>query len=92
VVAAWKPPASKDLLTPEAVDAIKLKVQEGEWREDVRATLWVGKAIAEVLGLDAGEHKNIIKQVLQTLIATKVLKCRSGLDQHRRGVLFVEVV
>jgi hypothetical protein len=92
VVAAWKPPAPKDLLTPAAIDAIKLKVREGEWREDIRATLWVGKAIGEVLGLDPGEHRGILKQVLRTLIATKVLKTRSGFDQQRRPVLFVDVV
>ena len=64
----------QDYLTPEAIAAIKIAVSKGEWREDVRAGMWVGKAIGQVLKLDLETKKGLIKKVLVTLFQTGVLK------------------
>ena len=54
VITRWMPPEATEHLTPENIEAIKKAVAKGKWREDVRAGMWVGKAIEQVLGLDVG--------------------------------------
>ena len=49
VVTCFEPPEDEDLLTPEAIAAIKIAVSKGQWRDDIRAGMWVGKAIGQVL-------------------------------------------
>jgi hypothetical protein len=90
-VISFELPEGKDLLTPEAIAAIKITVNESEWREDVRASMWVGKAIAKALKLDLDTKKSTIKQALTKLLQTGVLQLKPGKDQHRKDVLFVEV-
>jgi AAA domain/Primase C terminal 2 (PriCT-2) len=91
VVTYWEPPKGKDLLTPEAIAAIKIAVKGGQWRENVRADMWVGKAIGKVLRLDPEKRKGAIKDVLKTLFETRVLDIKPDKDQHRKDVLFVVV-
>jgi hypothetical protein len=91
VVTSWKPPAGADLLTPEVITEIKTKVDATNWREDSRAEMWVGKAIGAVLGLDPVGQKAIIKEVLKSLLKSKVLKQRPGKDDQRRDRIFIEV-
>ena len=73
VVEAWSLPEAA-ALSPEDIEAIKKEVAKSEWREDVRAAMWVGNAIAQILGLDPELDKYQIKQVIRKLISEKVLK------------------
>jgi hypothetical protein len=91
VVIRFELPKGKDLLTPEAIVAIKIALSEGQWREDARAGMWAGKAIGQVLKLDVETKKGAIKKILATLIETGILSIKPGKDQHRNDVLFVEV-
>ena len=50
VVETWSRPEAEEL-TPENIEAIKNEVAKAEWRQDVRAGMWVGKAIAPIIGL-----------------------------------------
>jgi hypothetical protein len=52
VVKAWSLPEAA-ALSPEAIEAIKKAVATPQWRADVRAAMWVGNEIAQVLGLGA---------------------------------------
>jgi RecA-family ATPase len=91
VVKSWTPPPAKVLLTPEIIAAIKVEIGKGGWREDQRAAMWVGKAIATVLGIDPVEKQTIIKGTLRELISSKVLTTFMGEDEHRKQRLFVVV-
>jgi hypothetical protein len=79
------------LLTPEAIAAIKTAVAKGEWREDIRAGAWVGKIIAQVLRLDLEDNLDLVKEVIKTLIANRVLKQEQRDDAHRNKVMFIVV-
>ena len=89
VVTQWSPPEATEHLTPENIEAIKKAVAKGNWREDVRAGMWVGKAIEQVLGSEVGDK--VIRKVLADLIRQGVLKTEPGLDSRRHEVMFVVV-
>jgi hypothetical protein len=77
VVLPWTHPGKVErVLTPEQVERIKQLVQTGQWREDVRAAMWVGKAIAQILGLDHEDRagKVEVKKIVKDLIKRGVLK------------------
>lgn len=53
VVTRWSFPAeTRREVTPDHIRRIQEIIANGEWREDQRATAWVGLAIAGVMGLD----------------------------------------
>ncbi len=53
VVTPWTPPIYERETDPETIDAIKAAVREhGNCRESPAAAAWVGRVIAEVLGMD----------------------------------------
>jgi hypothetical protein len=89
VVEKWSPPEAAKL-TPENIDAIKKAVAEGNWRENVRADMWVGKVVAPILGLDPELNKREITQIIKELIfIKKVLKLLPGKTKDRKDCLFV---
>jgi hypothetical protein len=88
VVEGWTAPAAEDM-SPETVAAIKKAVGAGEWREDSRAAMWVGKAIAPHVGLDPDENKAAIGAVIKRLARDGVLKTVQRKDEKRRPRLFV---
>jgi hypothetical protein len=88
VVDAWSLPEAA-ALSPEVIETIKKAVAEPEWREDVRAAMWVGKVIAQILGLDPEQDRDRIKQVIRKLISEKVLKTVPGKSDRRKKCLFV---
>jgi hypothetical protein len=88
VVEAWSRPEAEEL-TPENIEAIKNEVAKAEWRQDVRAGMWVGKAIAPIIGLDPELDKDQIKQIIRELIFQKVLKTTPGKTRDRKSCVFV---
>lgn len=56
VVIPWIPPDAFTGLTWEHLRDIQAKVTVGAYRKDSQSPDWAGEAIAEVLGLDAGER------------------------------------
>jgi AAA domain/Bifunctional DNA primase/polymerase, N-terminal len=88
VVEAWSLPEAA-ALSPEAIEAIKKAVATPQWRADVRAAMWVGNEIAQVLGLDPELDKDRIKEVIRKLISEKVLKTVPGKSDGRKRCLFV---
>jgi hypothetical protein len=88
VVDAWSLPEAAPL-SPEVIEAIKKEVAKSEWRADVRAGMWVGNAVAQVLGLDPELDKDRIKRVIRKLISEEVLKRIPGKSAGRKPCVFV---
>jgi hypothetical protein len=88
VVEKWSLPEAA-ALSPEDVEAIRKAVAKTEWRDHVLADMWVGKAVAQILGLDPELDRDQIKQVIRKLISEKVLKKVPGKSDGRKKCLFV---
>src|ERR1700687_1847973 len=92
VVETWTPPVNeKQELSASEISDICRIVGGSEWREDVRASMWVGKAIATALNLSAEENKEKIKGILKTLLKDHVLRTKPGRTSTHNSVIFVEV-
>jgi AAA domain/Bifunctional DNA primase/polymerase, N-terminal len=88
----WDHPGAREIdVNAEMIAAIKRVVREGNWREDVRASAWVGKPIARALGLDPDDDGAAIRRLLKKLIADGVLKVVQAKDQRRHDAMFVVV-
>lgn len=63
-------------ITVDDLRAVQAKVASGEWRADSQATDWVGKAVAEVVGLDLGRasDKAKAKALIKTWIGNDALR------------------
>ena len=92
VVTSWKWPDAFAGVTASDLDAVKARVASGDWRKDPQAHAWVGKAVAEVLGLDASNktHRAKINALLAAWIKSGALVEVEGLDAARRPRLFVK--
>jgi uncharacterized protein YjiS (DUF1127 family) len=92
VVTSWKWPDAFAGVTASDLDGVKARVAGGEWRKDPQAGAWVGKAVAEVLGLDASNkaHRAKINALLAAWIKSGALLVVEGLDAARRPRLFVK--
>jgi hypothetical protein len=90
VVTSWEHPGAQGLdLTPAKISAIQQAVANGQWREDARAAMWVGKAVALALGLNAKDDR--VKRVLKQLLQDGFLQVQPGMDEHRHTKLFIVV-
>jgi AAA domain len=93
VVAAWDHPLKGGKAIDLSMDEIsKIRheiTSSGEWREDQRADMWAGKAIAAALNID-GEEKLRLKSILSKLILTKVLRRVMRKDRSRRERTYIE--
>ena len=94
VACAWQPPAVRaQEISSEAVDAIREAVgREPRWKQDVRADMWVGKAVAPILDLSPDSDKEAVRRVIEALIKRRVLKAVSSFDRAtRKDKMFVVV-
>jgi hypothetical protein len=68
-------------------------VAAGTWRKDVQARDWVGKAVAEALGLDLDKatDRERVKTLLACWIKTGALKTVTRKDANREDKVYVEV-
>lgn len=93
VVAAWEPPGAFDNVNLSDLGEVQKRIHGGEWREDIRSPDWAGRAVADVLGLDADEPtaKQKIKTVLKTWIENGALRVENITDEHRKTRKIVRV-
>jgi hypothetical protein len=86
VVTTWSWPDPFDDVSATDLRKVQDQIAASEWKESVQARAWAGHAVAEVLGLDAGDpaEKAKIKSLLRTWIKNGVLKVerRPGPDRH----------
>lgn len=83
--ARWTPPDPFDGLSVRDLYNVQQAIAEGEWAKSVQAGNWVGKAIAEVLGLDASAKadKARINALLRDWIASGALRIDSRKDSKK---------
>jgi hypothetical protein len=94
VVVKWQHPgADAGDLSTATIAAVREKVASASWREDFRSGMWVGKAVAQAIGLnpDDGGDRERIKGILKELKARGVLKDKPQKDEQRRERLFTVV-
>ena len=68
VVTRWSWPDPFDGVSVSDLYAVQKAIDGGRWRENSQAVEWVGKAVAEVLGLDLDDKAD--KQKVKGLLAT----------------------
>lgn len=82
---AWKAPSALDGITTAHMHKVREIAAAGEWRLDIRATKWIGRAVAEVaeLNLHKPTEKKRIGEVLKIWLASGVLTTEIRPDQNR---------
>lgn len=85
-----KPDVFADLKDSDR-QAVVRAVQAGSWREDVRASNWVGQAVAGAMGLDLSDDgdRNKVKRLIGLWTRTGVFQVVQGQDERRRLKAFV---
>lgn len=80
-------------ITVDDLRAVQSKVNGGDWRENNQANNWVGKAVAEVVGLDLGKSsdKAKVKALLRTWIANGALRVVERKDNRSELRKFIDV-
>lgn len=86
VVVPWTPPDAFAGISVADLRRVQAAVAEGVWRHHFTAKDWVGKAVANVLGLnvEASRDKARIKTMVREWIANGALKVESMKDPKKR--------
>lgn len=91
VPTTWKKPdALASLKDHHRVAAVRI-VQSGQWREDIRASNWVGHAVAQAMELDLEDpkDKNVVKRVVHLWCKTGVFQIVQQPDHQRKMKAFI---
>jgi hypothetical protein len=93
VAIRWHWPDAFATVSISDLRAVQDRVAQGRWRENVQAKDWVGKLVAEVLGLDISNkaHRARINTVLKAWIKSGALVVVEGEDANREKRSFIEV-
>jgi hypothetical protein len=94
VVTLWEWPDPMEQLTvADLIAAQKAVSAGGPWRKDIQAKDWVGKPIAQALGLDIDSKADVtkIKGALKIWTDNGMFKEREGQDDKRNKRTFIEV-
>ncbi|BBZ97464.1 hypothetical protein BRDID11004_16240 [Bradyrhizobium diazoefficiens] len=93
VVTKWEwPDATKDL-TGRDFERVAGAIRAGNWRADIQAKQWVGRAVAKALALDLDDRakKAAVKQLIKYWIGTGALVVVKRETEKREMKEFVEV-
>jgi hypothetical protein len=93
VATEWMWPNPLEGVCVSDLRAVQEAVADGRWRENSQAKDWVGRAVAEAMGLDASDkqHRSKIVGLLKIWKASGALVDVEGLDAKRETRTFVEV-
>ena len=93
VVTPWQWPDALEGVTVTDLRKVQMAVAAGPWRKDPQAAEWVGKAVAQAMGLDASDKasKAKISGLLKTWIGSGMLKVVEGRDEKSKPRPMVEV-
>ena len=93
VVTEWKWPSPLEGVSVSDLRAVQAAVAEGRWRENSQANEWVGRAVAQAMGLDASnkQHRSKIMSLLKVWKASGALVDVDGDDAKGMPRRFVEV-
>jgi len=73
VVVPWRFPGAFEGVTTAHLDKVRALAAAGDYRADAQSPDWIGRAAAEVIGLDADDDKARIKAVLKVWYANGAL-------------------
>jgi hypothetical protein len=93
VVTKWEwPDATKDL-TGRDFEMVAAAIRAGNWRADVQAKQWVGRAVAKALAYDLDDlaDKATVKQLVKYWIGTGALVVVERQTEKRETKEFVEL-
>jgi hypothetical protein len=93
VVTQWKWPDPLDGITGADFDKVARVIRARKWRENVQASAWVGKAVAEALDMNVANRadKTKIIAMLNVWRAAGSLVVVEGQDEKREIRKFIEV-
>jgi hypothetical protein len=93
VVTTWQWPDPLAGMTGADFDRVAAVIKAGRYRENVQAGSWVGKAVAEVLDMDAGNKADRAKIIGMLAVWRKAgsLVAVEGQDEKREKKTFIEV-
>ncbi len=94
VIERWTPPdpALVALATGDEIRArVQVAVDSGRWRADVRASNWVGKAVAEAIGSDLETANGLpdVKALIKDMLAKDQLRIVKAPDHTRHPRDFI---
>jgi hypothetical protein len=91
VVEAWSYPSALDQITPDHMYRVRRMAAEGEWRKDARSEDWIGRAVADVVGLDLEDpaDRRTVRATLAAWFANGVLTTATRRDSQRKERTFV---
>ena len=83
---SWTYPGAFDAVTPDHVHRVRTMAATSSYRKDPQADNWIGKAVAEVLGLDPEDEadKKQTKTVLKVWFENGVLATEERKDPETR--------
>lgn len=90
VVTPWRFPQPFDNVTTAHMHKVREMALAGQYRADVQSPDWIGRAVAEVLDLDAENDKTRIKSLLKAWFANGALRVVKRKDDERKLRSFVE--
>jgi hypothetical protein len=93
VVTKWEWPDPLAGLTGDDFEKVAVVIRGGKWRENAQAEAWVGKAVAQALGLEVKSRadKARIVAMLKAWGSAGSLVVVEGKDENRISKKFVEV-
>lgn len=95
VVTRWTPPDAFDGVTADHLYQVQQRVAASQWRADVQAKEWVGKVVADVIGVsadrDAKADRAKINALLRSWFANGALLKVEGKDGKSMPRTFIEV-
>jgi hypothetical protein len=89
---AWEYPGAFDAVRPEHIEAVRAMVRSNDnYRADPQSPEWIGRVIADVVGLDADSEGDqaSLKTIIKTWIANKMLFKVTRKDETRRPRVFI---
>jgi hypothetical protein len=93
VVTRWQWPNPFDGVSVDDLFRVQSKIDGGQWRENPQASEWVGKPVADVLGLDLEQARNKakVKGLLASWFKSGALDKVERPDENRKVKAFVQV-
>jgi AAA domain len=93
VVTEWEYPSALAGVTAADFQKVAAVIRSGKWRFDPQAKAWVGKAVAQALGLDINDEKvkAKVKRMLGAWYKAKSLVQVDGFDDKSNVRQFIEV-
>lgn len=85
----WEKPELFHGMTTWHLQQVQQRLIDEKWRDNVQAKDWVGKLVAEVVGLSIDSEKGRIKAILKTWKHSGALKVESFLDKNGENRPFV---